>query len=265
MIPKIIHYCWFGGNSLPDEYKKYIDSWKKLCPDYEIKEWNESNYDVSKNKYMFDAYNVKKWAFVPDYARFDIIYEYGGFYLDTDVELVKSLDELIELKGYLGFETAEYVNGGLGFGAEKGNSLIKELRDMYENISFYNEDSTLNLLPSPHYITNCLKKHGLKLNNKQQMIQDITIFPSDYFAAKDYFTGKINLTDNTVSIHQFSASWQSIWDHMILKIERCNNRNGIEFKIRRIISFPIRVINKIDKSGFKKTAKFVMRKVAGNK
>lgn len=208
MIPKVIHYCWFGGNLLPDEYKKYIDSWKKLCPDYEIREWNESNYDVSKNKYMFDAYHEKKWGFVPDYARFDIIYENGGFYLDTDVELLKSLDELVDLNGYLGFETAEYVNGGLGFGAEKGNGLIKELRDMYDDISFYNDDSTLNLTPSPHYITECLKKHGLSQNNMKQIIENVMIFPSDYFAPKDYFTGEITLTVNTISIHQFSASWQ---------------------------------------------------------
>ena len=103
MIPKIIHYCWFGGAELPEKDRKCIESWKKFCPDYQIIEWNENNYDVTKNTYMYQAYQAKKWGFVPDYARLDIIYQHGGIYLDTDVELVKNLDSLLENDAFMGF------------------------------------------------------------------------------------------------------------------------------------------------------------------
>lgn len=219
MIPKIIHYCWFGGNPLPEKDKKCIESWKKYCPDYEIKEWNESNYDLNKNKYMRDAYNEKKWGFVPDYARFDIIYSEGGFYLDTDVELVKSLDELRYNKAYMGFEGGMWINGGIGFGAEAKNQIIGELRDMYDNFCFYNIDGTLNLKPSPLYITEFLEKRGLKRNNKIQIIDDVKIYPIEYFAPKDYISGKLKLTSNTISIHQYNASWFSPKKKIMRKIK----------------------------------------------
>ncbi len=220
MIPKVIHYCWFGGKPIPEKDKKYIESWKKFCPDFEIKEWNENNYNIEKNKYMSDAYKEKKWGFVPDYARFDIIYKEGGFYLDTDVELIKSLEELRENEAYMGFESERWINGGIGFGAEAGNELIKELRDMYENINFYNEDGSLNIKPSPYYITEFLEKKGLKCNNKMQLIDTMRIYPTEYFAAKDYISGKVTKTKNTISIHQYNASWQSPKAKFKLKVKR---------------------------------------------
>lgn len=219
MIPKVIHYCWFGGNPLPEKDKKCIESWKKYCPDYEIKEWNESNYDINKNKYMSDAYKEKKWGFVPDYARFDIIYNEGGFYLDTDVELVKSLDELRENKAYMGFECGMWINGGIGFGAEAKNPTLRDLRDMYEKISFYKEDGTINLKPSPYYITEHLEEKGLKRKNEIQMIEQMKIYPIEYFAPKDYITGKLTKTKNTISIHQYNASWFSPKKKVIRKIK----------------------------------------------
>ena len=191
MIPKIIHYCWFGGNPLPEKDQKCIDSWKKFCPDYKIIEWNESNYDLNRNKYMSDAYKEKKWGFVPDYARFDIIYNEGGFYLDTDVELVKSLDELRSNEAYMGFEGEIWINGGIGFGAEKKNQVIKSLRDMYDDKSFYKEDGEMNLTPSPYYITEFLVNKGLKRDDSMQMIDNMKVYPSEYFAAKNYDTGVI--------------------------------------------------------------------------
>ena len=127
MIPKIIHYCWFGGNEIPENDKKCIESWKKYCPDYKIIRWDESNYDYKKNSYMREAYEAKKWGFVPDYARLDIIYNYGGIYLDTDVELLKSLDEILDCEGFFGFESENLVNLGLGFGAVKGNEIIRDM------------------------------------------------------------------------------------------------------------------------------------------
>lgn len=220
MIPKKIHYCWFGGNPLSEKDKRCIESWKKYCPDYEIIEWNETNYDLQNNQYMSDAYKEKKWGFVPDYARFDIIYKNGGFYLDTDVELIKSLDELLDNQAYMGFEGKIWINGGIGFGAEAGDSTIRKLRDMYEDKSFYKEDGSLNLTPSPYYITEKLVSIGLKRNNQMQKVETLTIYPSEYFAAKDYETGKIHCTEKTISIHQYNASWQTPKERLKIRIKR---------------------------------------------
>ena len=136
MIPKNIHYCWFGGNPLPEEARKCIDSWKKYCPDYEIIEWNESNYDLNKNEYVKYTYENKKFAFLTDYVRLDIIYNEGGIYLDTDVELLKNLDNLLDCDGYIGMEQIGTVNTGQGFGAIKGHPFIKENKEYYENNNF---------------------------------------------------------------------------------------------------------------------------------
>lgn len=236
MIPKIIHYCWFGGNPIPEKDQKCINSWKKYCPDYEIVEWNEKNYNLNKNKYMMQAYKEQKWGFVPDYARFDIIYTQGGFYLDTDVELVKSLDELRNNNGYMGFEGKIWVNGGIGFGAEAGNKTIKGLRDMYDELSFYQKDGTLNLKPSPYYITEFLESKGLQRNDKEQIVEELKIYPSDFFAAKDYETGKLHLTENTVSIHQYNASWMSPRKKRARKIKRLLGENTFN-KLIKIKSF----------------------------
>ena len=147
MIPKIIHYCWFGGNPLPPSAEKCIESWKKFCPDYEIRRWDESNYDITKNQYMQEAYQCKKWGFVPDYARLDIIYDHGGIYLDTDVEIIKTFDELLDCVAFGGVEQeSPYVALGLGFGAEKGNDIIRQLRDKYDELHFM-EDGQMNLTP----------------------------------------------------------------------------------------------------------------------
>lgn len=212
-IPKIIHYCWIGGKPIPEHNKKIMESWKKFCPDYEIIEWNESNYDFKKNRYMREAFENKQWAFAPDYARLDIIYEHGGIYLDTDVELIKPLDDLLNLKGFAGVELEKSLTGrklcapGLGFGAIPKLPIIKELRDCYDELSFVKEDGTLNKIAGPVYQTNYLLKKGLVLNNSFQEIDGLSIFPAEYFAPKEYFSGKINLTKNTYSIHHFDASW----------------------------------------------------------
>ena len=142
-IPKVIHYCWFGGNEMPAAYKKYMESWKRYCPDYEIKLWNEQNFDFSDNLYARQAYEQKKWAFVSDYARLKIIYEFGGIYLDTDVEIIRPLDDLLELKGFLGFQDNKEIATGLGFGAEKGNPVIKAMLADYADAAFILPDGLL--------------------------------------------------------------------------------------------------------------------------
>lgn len=217
-IPKIIHYCWVGGNPKPKSVLYCIESWKKCCPDYEIKEWNETNYDFTKNQYMKEAYDAKKWGFVPDYARLDIVYNYGGIYLDTDVEMVRSFDDLLDKESFFGFEdTGEntyFVACGLGFGASKNNQLIRKLRDYYDDISFLNEDGTLNLKPAPQHNTPIFAEYGVTLDNKLQTIEGNVFYPAEYFCPKIFKTGKLTLTKNTFSIHHFSASWM---DEAIVK------------------------------------------------
>jgi mannosyltransferase OCH1-like enzyme len=207
MIPKQIHYCWFGGNPLPDSAKKCIESWKKFCSDYEIIEWNESNFDVNCCEYVHEAYEAKKWAFVSDVARLYIVAEHGGIYLDTDVELIKPLDSLLKYNGFMGFEEKQYVALGLGFGAIKGNPLVCELAESYRSLSFIREDGSYNLKPIPHYTTEIMEKHGLQTNGKFQMIDGVAVFPKEYFCPFDYNTGKMNITPNTYSIHWYDASW----------------------------------------------------------
>lgn len=210
-IPKIIHYCWVGGKPKPQSVLYCIESWKRCCPDYEIREWNESNYDFTKNEYMRQAYEAKKWGFVPDYARLDIVYEYGGIYLDTDVEMLRSFDELLEQDGFMGFENTgdgEYfVNCGHGFGAVPHHEVIRSSRDLYDTISFLNEDGTPNLLASPHFTTQSLREFGLVQENRDQQLSGMTVYASDVLCPKNFRTGKIKKTLRTVSIHHFTASW----------------------------------------------------------
>lgn len=210
-IPQIIHYCWIGSAEKPASVLYCIDSWKKFCPDYEIREWNETNYDFGKNPYMKQAYEAKKWGFVPDYARLDIIYQYGGIYLDTDVELIRSLDDLLNSDSFFGFEdTGEgdfFVACGLGFGAKPHNELIKKLRDYYDTITFINKDGSLNLLPAPRHNATVFKNYGVKMNNIFQNHEGNIFYPSEYFCPKVFKTGKTVITKRTHSIHHFSASW----------------------------------------------------------
>lgn len=210
MIPKKIHYCWIGGNPLPDSAKKCIKSWKKYCPDYEIIEWNESNYDFSSVPYMKEAYDAKKWGFAPDYARLDIIYKHGGIYLDTDVEIVRSFDPLLDLSGFAGFQDDRFVALGLGFGAEAGNPVIKELLDSYRDKRFIGPDGEADLTPSPKLNTQTLvDKCGLVMNGSFQGLPGMTVFPPEYFCPKAFEDGIIRKTKNTYSIHHFDASWFS--------------------------------------------------------
>lgn len=220
MIPKKIHYCWFGGGPIPEKDQKCIESWKKCCPDYEIIQWNESNYDVTKNRYMHQAYQAKKWGFVPDYARLDIIYENGGVYLDTDVELLKNLDPILDQAGFAGFERPDQVNMGVGFGAEKGSDLIKKMRDQYDNMEFINQDGTMNLLPSPSYSTEIFKQKGFSMDGTLQSRDGFCIYPKEYFCPRDYHSGETHITENTYSIHWFNASWQTPHQKRMRKVRR---------------------------------------------
>ena len=209
MIPKIIHYCWFGKNPKPLLAEKCIKSWKKYCRDYEIIEWNEDNYDLSQAPlYVRQAYEAKKWAFVTDYVRLQIVYEHGGIYVDTDVEFRKKPDALLAHQAYFGFETKEYIATGLGFGAVKGCPILKELMDDYQNIPFLLEDGTYDLLPCPVRNTEVFMKHGLQQDGTLQMLPgDVMVLPKEYLAPIEQMTAELICTPNTVSIHWYSGTW----------------------------------------------------------
>lgn len=210
MIPKIIHYCWFGGNPLPKDAKKCIDSWKKFFPEYEIKEWNESNFDVNCCPYVKEAYEAKKYAFVSDYARFFVLYHYGGVYFDTDVEVISHMDSIIHDGPFMGFEksldTAPMgVNPGLGMATIKNIQVLKEILDVYNSKdSFTFGEGTI-----VYYTTEVLKKYGLVNKNVKQLVAGFTIYPDDVLCPMDSTTGLIYLTSNTVSIHHYSCSWMN--------------------------------------------------------
>jgi hypothetical protein len=225
MIPKIIHYCWFGGNPLPELAKKCIASWKVYFPDYEIKEWNESNYDVHKIPYMSEAYQAKKHAFVSDYARFDILYKYGGIYFDTDVEIIKPFDDILKNGGFMGFETTGKVAAGLGIGCNAGLGIVYQILEFYATIHFLNTDGSYNLQTVVEYITAILKKNRLKDENIIQYLDGITIYPTDYFAPIYY--GKLTITENTHSIHHYAASWYSPWEKIKARLKELIRRNKI--------------------------------------
>lgn len=213
-IPKKIHYCWLGRNPKPKSVLKCIESWKKFCPDYEIIEWNEDTLDISSHLYSKQAYDAKAWAFATDYFRLWIVYTHGGIYLDTDVQVIKPLDPLLENKAFMGFETEEHIASGLGFGAEAGSAFLAENMKIYENLPYVNDDGTYNRLPAPEYSTNVAKAYGLtKDTGVIQTVLDLTCYPREYFAPKDFWTRRIHITPNTYTIHHYSATWYTEEDH----------------------------------------------------
>ncbi len=210
MIPKIIHYCWFGRNPKTKLADKCIKSWQKKCPDYKIIEWNEDNFDISSCPlYVRQAYENKKWAFLTDYVRLKVVHDNGGVYLDTDVELLKSLDCFSGNKAWFGFEGEKYINTGEGFGAEKGHPILREMLAQYEDIPFVLPDGSLDLTPCTRRNTEVFLSYGLKPNNKMQILKEnILILPSIYLCPIDYLSQKRKFSFKTVSIHHFAYSWK---------------------------------------------------------
>lgn len=217
-IPKTIHYCWFGGKPLPDEYKSYIDSWKKFCPDFKIKEWNENNFipQINSwggyNSYFEEAYEAKQWAFVSDYARLKIVYEEGGIYLDTDVEVLKSLEPLISNgEGFIGFQNSYEATTGLGFAAAPFNPVVKAMLDIYAGRHFLCNDGKYDRIPCPAANTvaliNCGMKIGKKYCQELQKLEGITVYPEEYFNPLNRDTNHLTITKNTYTIHHYSGTW----------------------------------------------------------
>lgn len=231
-IPKVIHYCWFGGIPLPKSAEKCIKSWQKYCPNYEIKRWDESNFDVNCNEYCKFCFENKKWAFLTDYIRLKVVYDNGGVYLDTDVELLKNLDDLVKNGAYMGFQNTTEVATGLGFAAEKGHAFIGENMRYYENLNDFSA-----LRSCPIITTELLVVYGLKeYDGTIQNVANMKIYPSEYLCPKNERSGLTQKTKNTYSIHHFDASWfEKSW-------KEGQKKRWRREKIRHILHTPNRVL-----------------------
>lgn len=223
MIPKKIHYCWFGKGEMPKLAPKCINSWKKYCPDYEIIEWNEDNFDINCCTYVKEAYENKKYAFVTDYVRLFVMYTYGGIYMDTDVEVTRNLDEFLEHKGFSGFESEVHIPTGIMAG-EKGFPLFKELLKYYDNKSFVDRDGKFDMTTNVITITSMLSEKGFIPNGKFQIVDGFALYPRDYFCPLDDATGVLYKSKNTATIHWFNKSWVSQKIRLRSKITRIIHR-----------------------------------------
>lgn len=235
MIPKIIHYCWFGRNPLPDSAKKCIASWKKFFPDYEIREWNEDTYDIAKIPYIREAYKAKKYAFVSDYARFDILYNVGGVYFDTDVEVIRPMDDILEKGAFMGCEidgkdpddpadnAMIAVAPGLGLAAEKGHPLYQKILDYYADQHFL-VDGAMNTETVVSHVTRVLFSEGLENKKGIQTVAGITVYPKEYFNPRNNNTGVMTKTKNTRAIHWYSMTWLSKKERRRSQITRLFHR-----------------------------------------
>lgn len=209
-IPKIIHYCWFGGKEKPEIVKKCINSWKTMLPSYEIKEWNETNFDINKNSFTKEAYENNKFAFVSDYVRVYALYNYGGIYLDTDVEVFKPFDDLLHVDSFWGFEQGNYIATST-IGAARKNKLIKEFLDSYEGKHYVKEGGELNQLTNVAIVTEILEKKGLVRDGNLQTLSGLgTFYPQSYFSPYDYINCRKLITSETYTIHYYYKSWLPI-------------------------------------------------------
>lgn len=237
MIPKIIHYCWFGGKEMPREYQRYIESWRTFLPDYEIKRWDETVYDVNCIPFSKEAYEVGKFAYVSDYARLKILYENGGVYFDTDVQVIRPMDDIISRGAFMGCEKNSNAQDGdplsvaigLGFAVEPHNKLIKEIMDVYEGKHYIYPDGHMEQITVVQIVTDVLRKYGYKGAPEPCSIEGITIYPWDYFCPVEFLSSKLEITSNTRTIHHYSASWMSWTDKLKMR------KGYFANKVRRFI------------------------------
>ena len=265
IIPKIIHYCWFGGNPLPELAQKCIKSWEKYCSNYEIKRWDESNFDFNCCEYVREAYEEKMWAFVSDYARFKILYENGGVYLDTDVELIKPIDDIVEKGPFLGLEESDETNialaTGLGFAANAGFDLLKEVLDDYHQSHFEKDkDGTYQTVVAR--VTKIVLKHGNIYPDRITEVAGITIYPPEFFCPMSYYMNKINVTENTRSIHHYMASWTAPEVREIFKIKKyLSNKSGIRKVMGDAMIYILKIIYKLKTTGLKGIVGYIRNKL----
>ena len=236
MIPKVIHYCWFGRTEKPLLSQKCIKSWKKYCPDYEVIEWNEDNFDVKQHPYLEWCYQNRKWAFLSDFARLLILEKHGGVYLDTDVEVVRPFNGLLEYDAFFGFETPEYINTGLGFGCTPNHPTVKAMIKTYQDLN-RDESGSYPIVACPAYNTDALLPYGLALNGMRQSVLGAEILPQDYLNPYDDPTGRLCRTENTYSIHWYGKSWMNkrtvLKSKLMKPLHRLFGKDFILFRIMR--------------------------------
>lgn len=207
LIPKTIHYCWFGGGELSELYKRCIDSWKHYCPDYRLQKWDETNCDINETVFTKQAYEAGKMGFVPDYFRLKIIYEHGGIYLDTDVEVLRNLDDLLYNHAFCGLQRPGEVGLGLGFGACAGNKLLYRLMRRYIRMPFIREDGKIDQTASCIYQTADLMEEGMQYGNKIQKLHEMTIYPTEVLSPMNCITEECHISDNSYMTHYYDGSW----------------------------------------------------------
>ena len=234
-IPKIIHYCWFGGKPKPPLAEKCIASWKKLCPDYEIIEWNEGNFDLSQVPvYVRQAYEAGRWAFVTDYVRLVALVKMGGVYMDTDVEVVKPLDPYLKHKAFAGFEHIDRVQTGL-LACEPEFPLFRAFLAHYDTARFIRSDGSHDTTTNVEVLTRLCRERGLEMNDRYQVVEGLAVYPREYFCPVDYETEKLKKTRKTVTIHWFSGSWHTEEELEFLRREKerlaYERRSGLRVRI----------------------------------
>lgn len=230
MIPRIIHYCWFGRTAKPDLVNNCIKSWRKICKDFRIVEWNENNFDVQHAPlYVREAYSAKKWAFVSDYVRLHVLTKYGGIYLDTDVELLRPLTSFLSHRAFAGFEDDNRVAAGI-MGCEKNYPFFENLLRSYNQRHFYRADGSMDLMTNVVVFTEKCSDIGMVLNNSYQVVDGFALYPKEFFYPLDYGTGRMRKTDNTIAIHWYAASWQEEKDRIKFEKER---------KLRRVFGYSL--------------------------
>lgn len=215
MIPKVIHYCWFGGKPLPSIARKCIASWEKVCPDYEIKRWDETNFDVRQHPFVSSAYEAGAWAFVSDWARLKVLYDNGGVYLDTDVKLLKSLDSLLDSQCYIGVQQAGHLcNTGLGFGCAKASPVVHEMLEKYDGLVFEWDKS--KELACPHFNDEVVRSHGYTGDGlgDVESFDGLTVYPSRYLDPLSPGDTRNLICDETVSVSLYANSWGSLWEQV---------------------------------------------------
>lgn len=264
MIPKIIHYCWFGGNPLPELAVKCIESWQKFFPEYEIREWNETNFDVHACDYVREAYEEKRWAFVSDYARFWILYHHGGIYFDTDVEVIKSMEEILKDGSFMGCELGYgcEVNPGLGMGAVPKLELYREILEQYEKMHFRCKDGSYNEQTVVTHVSNILRKHGFQGNGEIEKMCDVTVYPPEYFCPMNYLDGQLIITDKTYSIHYYTGAWLSDIEKKVLKIgQKYSNKGFWGYLRKQMICLPLLMVDKTRKYGLINALKLAWKRI----
>lgn len=259
-IPKIIHYCWFGKKKLPPLARKCIESWKKYCPDYEIKEWNESNFDLNACPYVKEAYEAKKWAFISDYVRLYALVNEGGVYMDTDVEVIAPLERFLKNRAFSGFEEDVCIPTGI-MASEPGFPLFSDLLRDYDRRHFKRRDGSFDLTTNVATITRLCKKYGFVGNNKFQCIRGLVLYPKDVFCPKSHSTGKIHLTRRTATIHHFAGSWicrEAKIASFIL--DKTKTKGKILNLLGRMVAGPFTYISRIKNENFQKVTLYYIRK-----